>query len=75
MHAGGAPGQQAEALAQPLDILVGTPQKVVQHAEKVRMRCILLACRNFTLDLHQSPTASLIENDQVAIAHTASKEA
>ena len=38
MHAGGAPGQQAEALAQPLDILVGTPQKVVQHAEKARPR-------------------------------------
>lgn len=27
-------GQQREALAQPLDILVGTPQKLVQHAEK-----------------------------------------
>jgi len=27
-------GQQKEALAQPLDILVGTPQKLVQHAEK-----------------------------------------
>ena len=29
-------GQQADALAQPLDILVGTPQKLAQHAEKVR---------------------------------------
>ena len=27
-------GQQREALLQPLDILVGTPQKLVQHAEK-----------------------------------------
>ncbi len=27
-------GQQKEALTQPLDILVGTPQKLVQHAEK-----------------------------------------
>jgi hypothetical protein len=35
LRAGGAPGQQAEALAQPLDILVGTPQKLTQHAAKV----------------------------------------
>ena len=35
-YAGGSMGQQAEALAQPLDILVGTPQKLAQHAEKVR---------------------------------------
>lgn len=27
-------GQQKDSLAQPLDILVGTPQKLVQHAEK-----------------------------------------
>ncbi len=27
-------GQQKEALERPLDILVGTPQKLVQHAEK-----------------------------------------
>jgi superfamily II DNA/RNA helicase len=27
-------GQQRELLAQPLDLLVGTPQKLAQHAEK-----------------------------------------
>ena len=31
---GGAPGQQAANLSKPLDILIGTPQKVVQHAQK-----------------------------------------
>jgi len=31
---GGSPAQQAAALATPLDILVGTPQKIVQQAEK-----------------------------------------
>ncbi len=32
--AGGTFGQQAEALAAPLDVLVGTPGKVAQHAAK-----------------------------------------
>ena len=32
--AGGTFGQQALTLAQPLDILIGTPQKLMQHAEK-----------------------------------------
>lgn len=32
--AGGTFAQQAEALAAPLDILVGTPGKVAQHAAK-----------------------------------------
>ena len=32
--AGGTFGQQAQTLAQPLDILIGTPQKLMQHAEK-----------------------------------------
>jgi superfamily II DNA/RNA helicase len=31
---GGSQAQQAAALATPLDILVGTPQKIVQQAEK-----------------------------------------
>ncbi|KAK9915806.1 hypothetical protein WJX75_004286 [Coccomyxa subellipsoidea] len=34
VNGGGSMGQQKESLAQPLDILVGTPQKLVQHAEK-----------------------------------------
>ncbi|CAL8470428.1 g9970 [Coccomyxa elongata] len=34
VNGGGSMGQQKEALTQPLDILVGTPQKLVQHAEK-----------------------------------------
>lgn len=32
--AGGTYAQQAAALATPLDILVATPQKLLQHAEK-----------------------------------------
>ena len=32
--AGGTFGQQSQMLAQPLDILIGTPQKLMQHAEK-----------------------------------------
>ncbi|EIE27092.1 DEAD-domain-containing protein [Coccomyxa subellipsoidea C-169] len=34
INGGGSMGQQKEALERPLDILVGTPQKLVQHAEK-----------------------------------------
>ena len=36
MHwpSGGTHAQQAAALASPLDILVATPQKLLQHAEK-----------------------------------------
>ena len=34
MRAGGTYAQQAAALATPLDILVATPQKLLQHAEK-----------------------------------------
>jgi len=34
VNGGGSPAQQAAALATPLDILVGTPQKIVQQAEK-----------------------------------------
>ena len=33
-HAGGTYAQQATSLANPLDILVATPQKLLQHAEK-----------------------------------------
>ena len=33
-HAGGTYAQQATTLANPLDILVATPQKLLQHAEK-----------------------------------------
>lgn len=33
-HAGGTYAQQAASLATPLDILVATPQKLLQHAEK-----------------------------------------
>ena len=33
-NTGGTFGQQGQILAQPLDILVGTPQKLMQHAEK-----------------------------------------
>lgn len=33
-NAGGTFGQQGQILAQPLDILVGTPQKLMQHADK-----------------------------------------
>ena len=33
-NAGGTFGQQGQILAQPLDILVGTPQKLMQHAER-----------------------------------------
>ena len=31
--AGLAPAVQREALAKPLDIVIGTPQKIAQHAE------------------------------------------
>ena len=34
LYAGGTYAQQAAALATPLDILVATPQKLLQHAEK-----------------------------------------
>lgn len=34
LHLGGTHAQQAAALASPLDILVATPQKLLQHAEK-----------------------------------------
>lgn len=34
MLTGGTQAQQAAALASPLDILVATPQKLLQHAEK-----------------------------------------
>ncbi|KAK9809038.1 hypothetical protein WJX72_008266 [[Myrmecia] bisecta] len=34
VNGGGTMGQQTDALANPLDIVIGTPQKVAQHAEK-----------------------------------------
>ena len=45
--AGGTFGQQAHTLAQPLDILIGTPQKLMQHAEKGNLfwgdvQCVVL---------------------------------
>ena len=34
LHVGGTPGQQTAKLALPLDILIGTPQKIFQHAQQ-----------------------------------------
>ena len=33
-HAGGSWELQAKALVQPVDVLIGTPQRVLQHAER-----------------------------------------